>query len=260
VSVQTVPAGVEASGASGHGRRFGELLVEEGLITAVQLSEALRLQAALRSYLPLGQILLNQGWLTRAQLTAVLKRHRKSARLGELLVRAGRITPDQLRTALARQTQMRRPLGSTLMMLGYLTEEAMREALCAQLHVNFFDLDRIPIDPALARLVNEKYATRRQLVPLFRVVQILVLAMDDPADVTVVEELEQVLRMRVEVVTSTTARIRRALRRLYSTGPRAIPDPAAPSILLGAVRDPHVAGLAARALGARILPPQWQTP
>lgn len=250
----------EVDNPSGHGRRFGELLVEEELIRPEQLHEALRIQGALRSYLPLGQILVNQGWLTRAQLTAVLKRHRKSARLGEILVRAGHITPEQLRTALERQTQMRRPLGSTLMTLGYVTEETMREALCAQLHINFFDLDRVQIDPALGKLINDKYAARRQVVPLFRVVQTLVMALDDPADVTVIEEMQQFLRLRIEVVTSTSAKIRRALARLYAHGPRVSADPCVQqNIIVGAVRDPYVADLAARTLGARLLPPRWQS-
>lgn len=259
---QTVPGSGSAigdPGREGHGRRFGELLLDEGLVTSVQLEEALRIQRTQRTYLPLGQVLLNQGWLTRGQLTAVLRRHQKSARLGELLVRAGRITPEQLRTALAQQAQLRRPLGNTLMMLGYVTEEVMREALCAQLHINFFDLDRIQIDPALAKLVNEKYAARRQVVPLFRAVQTLVMAVDDPADVVVVEELQQLLRLRIEIVTSTAAKIQRAIKRLYTTGPRVATDPFTQyNVIVGAVRDHHVAELAAKILGARILPPQWQ--
>jgi type IV pilus assembly protein PilB len=189
----------------------------------------------------------------------VLKRHRKRARLGELLVRAGRITSIQLQAALARQSQVRQPLGQALMALGYLTEEAMREALCTQLHVNFFDLDRIQIDPALARLVTQKYATKRRMVPLFRTAPVLGVALDDPTDVAVVEDLQQLLSMHVGIVTSTSAKIQRAIVRLYSTGPRDIVDPLAPSnVLIGLVRDREVADLAVKALGVRVLPPNWQ--
>ncbi|HEU4368007.1 MAG TPA: hypothetical protein VFV05_07245 [Methylomirabilota bacterium] len=262
--LQKTPATSEAStqpgGEPGHGRRFGDLLVADGLIRPEQLAEALRIQGTLSNYLPLGQILLNQGWLTRQQLTAVLKRHHKSARLGELLVRAGSITTKQLETALAHQAQARQPLGHALMRLGYVTEETMREALCSQMHVNFFDLDRVAIDPALARLVNEKYATRRGVVPLFRAPQALVVAIDDPTDVALVEELQELLRVRIEIVTSTTAKIQRAIARLYATGSRSSTDFCAQqNIMIGAVRDQQVAQLAAKTLGARILPPGWQS-
>ena len=261
---QTAPvvgggATIVGHGETGHGSRFGELLIEEKLITPEQLQEALRVQSTLETYIPVGQILMMRGWLTRTQLTTMLRRHRKRARLGELLVKAKRITPEQLETALARQKQVRQPLGRTLMALGYLTEETMREALCAQLHINFFDLDRVNLDPALATLVREKYATRRRVVPLFRTERLLVVAVDDPTDVTVVEELQQLVRLRVEVVTSTTEKIQRALKRLYVEGALANVDPCIHhNIMIGAVHDQEIVDLAVKILKVRVLPPYWQ--
>ena len=54
------------------GRKFGELLIEELLVTREQLDEALRIQSTLRTYVPIGQILTMHGWLKRADLTAAL--------------------------------------------------------------------------------------------------------------------------------------------------------------------------------------------
>ena len=238
------------------GSRFGELLVDEALITPDQLTEALRVQSTLAAYTPLGEILMTRGCLTRTQLTSLLRRHRKRARLGELLVRARRITAEQLQTALARQRQIRQPLGRTLMALGYVTEVTMREALCAQMSVNFFDLDHISLDPALAKLINEKYALKRGVVPILRAEGILVVAVDDPADVMIVEDLQRLVRLRVEIVTSTVEKIQRAFTRLYRAGPgpNVAVDPH-PNIMIGAVHDPEVADLAARVLKVKILAP-----
>jgi hypothetical protein len=263
VLLRTASASEAASGTDGGetptGARFGELLVDEALITPDQLTEALRVQRTLANYTPLGEVLMMRGWLTRTQLTSLLRRHRKRARLGDLLVRAKRITPEQLQTALARQQQVRQPLGRTLMALGYVTEITMREALCAQMQVNFFDLDHVSLDPALATVVNEKYAFRRRVVPILRAEGTLVVAVDDPTDVTIVEDLQQLARLRVEIVTSTAARIQRALTRLYRGGPGPDVDPRQhPSIMIGAVHDPEVADLAARVLKVKVLPPYWQ--
>jgi len=263
VLLRTASAGEAASGTDGSetptGARFGELLVDEALITPDQLAEALRVQSTLANYTPLGEVLMMRGWLTRTQLTGLLRRHRKRARLGDLLVRAKRITPEQLQTALARQQQIRQPLGRTLMALGYVTEITMREALCAQMQVNFFDLDHIPLDPALAKLVSEKYARKRRVVPVFRAEGTLVVAADDPTDVTLVEDLQQLARVRVEIVTSTAEKIQRAFARLYRGGPGPNVDPGVrPNILIGAVHDPEVADLAARVLQVKVLPPYWQ--
>ena len=247
------------NGEGGHVSRFGELLVQEKLVTPEQLQEALRVQSTLKSYVPIGQLLMMRGCLTRTQLTTLLRRHRKRARLGEMLIKANRITPEQLETALDRQKQLRQPLGRTLMALGYLTEEVMREALCAQLHVNFFDLDRVNIDPALARVIGEKYAVRRKVVPLFRTDRMLVVAVDDPTDISIVEEVQQLVRLRVEIVTSTSDKIQRALRRLYVEGPNANVDPCIHhNVMIGNVHDQEVADLAVKILKVRILPPYWQ--
>jgi type II secretion system (T2SS) protein E len=244
---------------SGHVVRLGDLLIQEKLVTQEQIDEALRVQSTLKTYVPLGQILMMRGWLTRTQLTTVLRRHRKRARLGEMLVRTKRITEAQLETALAQQKQMRQPLGRVLMSLGYLTEETMREALCAQLHINFFDLDRVMIDPGLATMVTEKYAVRRRVVPLFRADRILVVGVDDPTDVAVVEDLQHLVRLRVEVVTSTTEKLLRAIKRLYVDGSQANFDPCIHhNIMIGAVHDQEVADLAVKVLKVRILPPYWQ--
>ena len=254
--LQRAPA---SDGETASGSRFGELLVDEALITPDQLAEALRVQSTQDTYTPLGQILMVRGWLTRTQLTNLLRRHRKRARLGDLLVRAKRITPEQLQTALARQQQIREPLGRTLMALGYVTEVTMREALCAQMHVNFFDLDRVPLDPALAKLINEKYAVKRKVVPIFRTAGMLVAAVDDPTDISIVEDLQQLVRLRVEIVTSTAEKIQRALTRLYKDGPYPNVDPCLhPNIMIGAVHDQEVADLAAKILKVKILPPYWQ--
>jgi type IV pilus assembly protein PilB len=239
---------------------LGELLLEDAHITREQLEEALRIQSTQESYVPLGQILVNRGYLTRAKLTELLRRHRKSARLGELLVRAGHITAEQLDTALAKQASMRQPLGNTLIALGYVTEETLREALCAQVHINFFDLDRVRLSPELAKLVTEKYAIRRKVVPVFRSGQLLVVAVENPTDPSVIEDLRQLLRMRIESVTSTSAKIQRAIVRLYQEGPNQNLDPCLhPNILVGHIRDQEIADLAAKALGVRVLPPYWQT-
>jgi type IV pilus assembly protein PilB len=248
------------SGETPAGSRFGELLVDEALITPDQLTEALRVQSTMAAYMPLGEILMLRGWLTRTQLTGLLRRHRKRARLGDLLVRAKRITPEQLQTALARQQQIRQPLGRTLMALGYVTEVTMREALCAQMQVNFFDLDPIPLDPALANLVNVKYALKRKVVPIFRAERTLVVAVDDPTDITIVEDLQQLAQLRVEIVTSTAEKIQRALARLYKAASGPNVDPCLhPNIMMGAVHDPEVADLAARVLRVKVLPLYWQT-
>jgi hypothetical protein len=251
------PARTGASSSSG--RRLGELLVDERLITTAQLEAALQLQSVSGSYVPLGQILLTSRLITRRQLTRILDRYKKRSRLGEILLKSGLITEPRLQVALAQHQRSRVRLGEVLTRLGYIDEKTLRDALCTQLHINFFDLDPIPIDGHLKATINERYATRHLVVPLFRVDRILVVAMDDPTKVGLFEDLQAHLRVQLELVTAMTASIDHAIDRLYRHPVRHDPNVfARRNVLIGPIRDAVVADLAERALSVRILPPMWQ--
>jgi hypothetical protein len=233
-------------------RRFGELLVQDGVITQDQLDAALRLQTVARVYVPIGQMLLMNKLITRKKLNALLHRYGKRSRLGAILVKAGRITVAQLEEALAHRARM--PLGRALVTLGYLDEIAMRDALCTQLHVNFFDLDKIAVDQSLTALISQRFAARHLVLPLFRVGDILVVAVDDPSQAAVIEGLEAQLGMQVEIVTTTTARLMAAMKRLYGPPLPAMDLFTRQNILIGPVRDFMVVELASRALNCVSVP------
>jgi type IV pilus assembly protein PilB len=197
--------------------RLGELLMAEGLLTPAQLEEALRVQSTPDGYAPLGHILITQKIVTRDQLLSVLERHRRSSKLGDILLKSREINRNQLEAALVQQRRTKEPLGEIMLRLGYISEERLRVALCRQLHIRFFNLDTIILDPALRNLVSEKFATKHRTVPVSRVGNLLVVAMDDPTQTRLVDDLEGSTGLKIEIITSTSAHITRALERLYRT-------------------------------------------
>jgi type IV pilus assembly protein PilB len=209
--------------SNGHARRqaialrLGDLLVAEGLATQAEIQNALRVQSQSKRYMLLGEILVAQKVITRNQLLSVLDRHRRRSRLGDLLVKSKAITADQLENALAEQRRRKQTLGEVVVQLKYVSEEQMRRALCQQLHINYFDLDTIVLDQALRALINPRFAKKRLVVPIARVGQTLVVAMDDPTRTSVVDDLQASTGLDIEVITSTTAAIRRALAQMYPT-------------------------------------------
>ena len=195
--------------------RLGELLVAEGLVTPAQLEEALRVQRSTEQYASLGDILITENIITRDQLLSVLERYRRSSKLGDILLKSGEISSIQLDTALKEQRRSHRPLGEVLLDLGHLSEERLRVALCRQLHIRFFNLDAIILDPTLRKLVTEKFAMKHRCVPVSRIGNLLLLAMDDPTQTRLVDDLQASTGLKIEVITSTSAHITRALDRLY---------------------------------------------
>ncbi len=195
--------------------RLGEMLVAEGLLTDIQLQEALRFQRDRTSYIPLGQILVERKYVTRRQLSHVLDQGHKRTRLGEVLIRGGLVSSEQLEHALEQQKELKLPIGQVLVKMGYVTDEAMRHALSVQLNIPFLDLDRFSIDRDLTKIINASYARRHMLVPVSVVGQTLTIAMDDPTHHSVVEELSRSTGLIVTVVTASREAIQRAFNKVY---------------------------------------------
>jgi putative toxin-antitoxin system antitoxin component (TIGR02293 family) len=151
-------------------------------------------------------------------------------RLGEILVAGGAVTASQLERALAEQPRLQLPLGQTLLKLGYTTDEIMRQALSSQLGVPYIDLQHDIIDRSLADLVDRDFARQHALFPVARIGRTLTIAMDDPTQTTVVDELAAATQHTVTVVTSSAEAIQRALARLYEkASTKAASGDAAPS-------------------------------
>jgi hypothetical protein len=222
---------LNSGGGPGAGSRLGELLVREGLITLEQLAEALQVQGLLPAHTALGQILLDQRVITPKQLNFVIDKYRKRPRLGDVLVRARLITEDQLKAALEQQRRLGLRLGDALVQLNLVSEIEMRRALSTQLNVAFVDLDALPVGPPLASLIKKSYAYKHRVVPVVKLVDGVVVCMDDPTDRAVLKELEAFAGGPVTVVTSTRASLRNALVRIYepdaaqATARTSAPDP-----------------------------------
>jgi type IV pilus assembly protein PilB len=189
--------------------------MEEGLITETQFQEAAKKQAKLKAYKPIGQILVEMKAITQKQLNFILDRFEKRPRLGDILIKSRAITPEVLDVALNHQKESGLRLGEALVKLNFITEEVMRQTLCTQLNIPFIDLDNINVDRSLAKLINRKYAQKRHIVPIAKLGNTVTLAMDDPTDTELVDELQQITGFSINVVTSRRAAIAEAFLRLY---------------------------------------------
>jgi len=200
-------------------RLLGELLVREGLVTETQLASALRAQEATSDGTPIGQLLVEQGALSQADLEAVLRRYHKNYRLGDILVETNVISETQLQLAVDHHRRTGLRLGDALLQLGFVNEEMLKLALCTQLDVAFVDLDRFSIDRALGALVPKNFAQQHRVLPVARVDNVLTLALADPTDGWIAENLETMTGCDVRLVMSTDAAFQRAFTRVYGEHP-----------------------------------------
>ncbi len=140
-------------------------------------------------------------------------------RMGEILIEAGIITPEQLRSALAEQERApHRRLGSILIEKGYTGETIIARVLASQLRTRYVDLRHEELDVRTAGLISPRMARHHQCIPIAATPDRLILAMANPFDLIAVDDVELTSRRQVETVVATATDIRDAVDRLF--GPR----------------------------------------
>jgi type IV pilus assembly protein PilB len=136
-------------------------------------------------------------------------------RLGELLVRNGLITQEQLARALADARANGTRVGHSLIKLGFVSEDDVVRVLARQYRVPAVDLSNIVIDPRIIRLVPSEIALKHTILPLRRVGRTLTVAMANPTDAGALDDLKFVTRHDIEPVVAGEFTLRKQIEKYY---------------------------------------------
>ncbi len=136
-------------------------------------------------------------------------------RLGELLVREGLITREQLSQALQEQRTGGMRLGYILVKLGFVQETEITKMLARQYRMPAVDLSRFEVDPKIAKLIPAEVAVKHSVLPLKREGRTLTVAMADPTAQGVVEDLKFITRFDIFPVIAGEYTLRTAIERHY---------------------------------------------
>jgi len=131
----------------------------------------------------------------------------KRMRFGEALVAEGVLTQEQLDKALADQRTGGRMLGQMLLEQGLIGGHVLARVLARQLGVKGVVLRHGLIDPAAAALLPTEEAARLKAIPLFRVHNVLTVAMDEPQSLPKVDHLRRLTGCKIRPVYATEANI-----------------------------------------------------
>jgi type IV pilus assembly protein PilB len=138
-----------------------------------------------------------------------------AVRIGELLLKEKRITPEQLQEALNYQRQNGGKLGYNLIKLGYVKDEEITALLSKQYGVPSIALTQFEIDPAVVKLVPADTALKYQIVPLSRAGATLTIAMTDPTNVFAMDDLKFMTGYNVEPVVASETAVVDAIQKYY---------------------------------------------
>src|SRR5947209_825258 len=145
-----------------------------------------------------------------------------SQRLGDLLVKEKIITPDQLDKALKAQREQgpNSRLGSTLVHLGFVSDEEVTNFLSRQYGVPAINLQYFEIDASVVKLIPEETAKRYQILPLSRVGASLTIAMVDPTNVFAMDDIKFMTGFNIEPVVASESAIMDAIEKAYGGSQR----------------------------------------
>lgn len=145
-------------------------------------------------------------------------------KLGEMLIAAGVLDDNSLRIALADQRRWGRPLGRTLVELRLIAEEELVHVLAQQLGLEAVDLDQIEVPQAVIDLVPPDLARQHNLVPFGQPMKFLDVAMIDPTNLGVIDELRIRTQLNIRSFLAGPRQIERAIARYYGHGIGMRPD------------------------------------
>src|SRR5688572_793026 len=141
-----------------------------------------------------------------------------AVRIGELLLKEKRITPDQLQEALNYQKANGGKLGFNLVKLGFVKDDELTALLSKQYGVPSINLAQFEIDPAVIKLIPAETAQKYQIIPLSRSGATLTIAMTDPTNVFAMDDIKFMTGYNVEPVVASETAVADAITQYYALG------------------------------------------
>ncbi len=138
-------------------------------------------------------------------------------RIGDLLMREGLITRDQLDKALQEQRQNGTRVGYNLVKLGFVQETEVTKMLARQHRMPAVDLSKFEVDPRIAKLIPGELATKHLVLPLKRDGRTLTVAMADPTNLGVIDDLKFITRYDIFPVIAGEYTLRNAVEKHYES-------------------------------------------
>jgi type IV pilus assembly protein PilB len=143
---------------------------------------------------------------------------KNSPRIGELLLKEGLVTQDQLNKALAEQRHSGTRVGYNLVKLGYVKETDLTRMLARQHKMPAVDLAKFQVDARIAKLIPGELALKHNVLPLKRDGRTLTVAMSDPSAMAVLDDIKFITRLDIFPVIAGEFTLRNAIEKFYASG------------------------------------------
>src|SRR5215813_264404 len=137
-------------------------------------------------------------------------------RLGNVLIERGYITVEQLNAALEEQRgSTGKLLGEILVERGFCTDDHVIECLAMVYGVPYAKLEPRIADPKVVECLPRDYIQKNLVFPLFKIRHTLTVAVTEPTNLFLIDELHALTNLDVQVVATSA----KDIRRMFTTLP-----------------------------------------
>ena len=138
--------------------------------------------------------------------------------IGDVLLKEKILTAEQLKTAQDFQKKHDILLSSAIVSLNYVSGEEMAQGLSRQLGYPYIDLDQFEVYPDVISLITADTAKKSLIMPIHRIRSFLTLAMVDPTDMDVIEDIRFRTGLSIQPVIASESSILNAINKYYGAG------------------------------------------
>jgi len=138
-------------------------------------------------------------------------------RLGELLVKAGKITDEQLENALSAQQTDGGRVGTHLVKMGFIDDDDLVEFLSQRYGVPAINLAEIEVDESIIGIIPAEVARKYTILPVSKAGAKLTIAMVDPTNVFAMDDVKFMTGYNVEPVVASDSSLRAAIDQYYGS-------------------------------------------
>jgi len=138
-----------------------------------------------------------------------------ASRFGDYLLKKRILGPEQLAEAEKLSASKKLKLKDAIVQLGYASSEQVMKALASLNGYEFYDLNNVPIPPAVVELVPESVARENAVIPFSEDGGTLKVLVSDPEDFETFDKLQFILNRKVEIGLATRESILEAINRNY---------------------------------------------
>jgi len=137
-------------------------------------------------------------------------------KIGELLVQHALLTSEQLDRALEEQHHTGERIGAALIKLGMITEDLLCEFIAKQFHVPQVNLYKLTISKDITGLIPLDIAQKYQAVPFGLMGNTLNVAMSDPGNLFVIDDMRFLTRKNIQVHVASDSMIKKVIAQVYA--------------------------------------------